>query len=222
MARLEPETLDTSLDEGALLDPDRVEEDVETRPALPNQTFGLPTQETWVENLEDVVEGDLLPGDPGYVGNSAYTENTYQYGNGVTSSVPLDWGQGGVYPVDGAISSGWDGGRRSTGGHGGVDFSAPYGTPVRAAAGGVVENVNNLGNRSFGLYITVRHPDGSLSYYAHLSGANVRPGSRWRQVGTSGLSGRPATRPARTCTSRSGQGRVSRHPAVEPSTRSPG
>lgn len=51
------------------------------------------------------------------------------------------------------------------------------GRPVSAFKNGVVETVNRW-NRSYGNHIIVRHPDGTRTLYAHLSGINVKPGQR--------------------------------------------
>lgn len=59
-------------------------------------------------------------------------------------------------------------------GHEGVDWSMEEGTPVQTMAGGVVENVGSGG--AYGNYVSVRHPDGNLSYYAHLSDPYVGQG----------------------------------------------
>lgn len=51
------------------------------------------------------------------------------------------------------------------------------GRPVPSFKNGVVETVNRW-NYSYGNHIIVRHPDGSRTLYAHLSGINVKPGQR--------------------------------------------
>jgi murein DD-endopeptidase MepM/ murein hydrolase activator NlpD len=89
-----------------------------------------------------------------------------------------------AFPVDGrnerAIQSGWgaarDGGRRS---HEGVDIFAPRGTPVLAAADGVVRRVNVT--RLGGKVVWVRDLARNASlYFAHLDSQVVRPGQRVR------------------------------------------
>ncbi|MBI2414848.1 peptidoglycan DD-metalloendopeptidase family protein [candidate division WWE3 bacterium] len=50
--------------------------------------------------------------------------------------------------------------------HDGIDFALPFGTPILAAYNGVgVYNFDRLG---FGHYITVTHPNGYKTIYAHL------------------------------------------------------
>jgi len=81
--------------------------------------------------------------------------------------------------------------------HYGVDYGAPVGTPVRVTANGVVTFAGRSGGS--GRMVQVRHPNGYLTAYLHLSrfGAGVRSGVRVRQgqvigyVGTSGLSTGP-------------------------------
>lgn len=77
--------------------------------------------------------------------------------------------------------------------HYGVDYGAPTGTPVRVTAGGVVDFAG--WNQGGGRMIKVRHPNGYLTAYLHLSkfASGVRPGRRVAQgdvigyVGSTGL-----------------------------------
>lgn len=79
--------------------------------------------------------------------------------------------------------------------HLGVDFAAPLGTPVRAAANGVVIAAGSSGG--FGNLIRIRHPRGLESLYGHLSRMAVHRGDRVVQgdlignVGSTGLSTAP-------------------------------
>ncbi|MBL8233564.1 MAG: M23 family metallopeptidase [Bryobacterales bacterium] len=75
--------------------------------------------------------------------------------------------------------------------HAGVDISAPTGTPVRAAADGVVEFAG--WNSGYGKLLVVQHPGGVETYYAHLSRFAVIPGQEVRMgevVAFSGSTGR--------------------------------
>ena len=60
--------------------------------------------------------------------------------------------------------------------HEGVDISADFGVPVRAAADGVVVQAGEGGG--YGRYVAVRHAEGLTTFYAHLGGIDrgVRPG----------------------------------------------
>jgi LysM repeat protein len=89
------------------------------------------------------------------------------------------------------------GGRLSQGIHGynGVDFSAPSGTPIYAAAGGSVVVAKGGGgyNGGYGNYIVVDHGNGTQTLYAHMSslavsGGSVSKGSVIGYVGNTGRS----------------------------------
>ena len=60
--------------------------------------------------------------------------------------------------------------------HEGIDIAAPKGTPILAAADGVVTHVYN--NGGYGLMVTVNHGHGLVTRYAHCSKAVVRQGQR--------------------------------------------
>ncbi len=63
--------------------------------------------------------------------------------------------------------------------HQGVDLAADYGTPVRAAADGVVRSAGWDGG--FGIKVDVDHENGYHTWYAHLSRVAVAIGSRVRK-----------------------------------------
>jgi murein DD-endopeptidase MepM/ murein hydrolase activator NlpD len=76
--------------------------------------------------------------------------------------------------------------------HKGIDYGAPIGTRVRATADGYVTFAGRKGG--YGNVVTVRHPNGYTTLYAHLSGIaqGVRQGRRVVQgevVGTVGSTG---------------------------------
>jgi hypothetical protein len=81
--------------------------------------------------------------------------------------------------------------------HRGVDFGAPAGAPVYAAADGVLETIGWRGN--YGRYIRLRHSERVETAYAHLSrfakglreGSPVRRGQIIAYVGASGLATGP-------------------------------
>ena len=66
--------------------------------------------------------------------------------------------------------------------HGGIDYSMPVGSPVLAAADGVVDQVTTqpTGSRSYGHYVVIKH-DGFFTYYAHLSKSVVKVGQEVKQ-----------------------------------------
>ncbi|HEU5114971.1 MAG TPA: peptidoglycan DD-metalloendopeptidase family protein [Candidatus Paceibacterota bacterium] len=66
-----------------------------------------------------------------------------------------------------------------SGTHGGVDFAASIGTPVRAALSGVVADTEPSKSRSgcqYGKYVLIKHPNGLSTIYGHLSYVSVKPG----------------------------------------------
>jgi len=75
--------------------------------------------------------------------------------------------------------------------HKGIDIAAPAGTPVFATADGWVEHAGQKG--SYGILVTIRHPSGHETRFAHLSRVTVRKGQAVRkgfQVGNIGSTGR--------------------------------
>lgn len=85
-----------------------------------------------------------------------------------------------VHPVSGARHN-----------HSGVDFAAPAGTPVRAAAAGTVTFAGQRGG--YGNLVVVRHGDGTETWYAHQRDLGVRAGERVEVgavLGTVGSTGR--------------------------------
>jgi murein DD-endopeptidase MepM/ murein hydrolase activator NlpD len=71
--------------------------------------------------------------------------------------------------------------------HAGVDFQASVGTPVWAVGDGKVTSAGWLGG--YGKCVTVRHPNGMESLYAHLSQIHVRVGQHIAQKSLVGASG---------------------------------
>jgi murein DD-endopeptidase MepM/ murein hydrolase activator NlpD len=115
-------------------------------------------------------------------------------------SAPVRYWQGAfTLPVRGRVTSGY--GVRSVyngvpgGFHGGVDFAAPKGTPVRASQPGRVILARPL--PLSGLFVMLDHGQGLLTTYHHLSaigvteGAWVQRGQRIGAVGSTGLSTGP-------------------------------
>ncbi|WP_241764769.1 M23 family metallopeptidase [Hyphomonas johnsonii] len=81
--------------------------------------------------------------------------------------------------------------------HKGTDFAAPSGTPVFAAGHGIVERASRYGG--YGNYVKIKHANGYVTAYAHLSryGKGMKSGRRVRQgdvigyVGSTGASTGP-------------------------------
>jgi hypothetical protein len=99
-------------------------------------------------------------------------------------------------PVDGPLTSPF-GMRKDpvdpskTAMHNGIDFGGTPGAPVSAVLPGVVKSAGAKGQ--YGNMVEVEHKDGSISYYAHLDGINVKPGDKIDQgtpIGTLGSTGK--------------------------------
>jgi murein DD-endopeptidase MepM/ murein hydrolase activator NlpD len=124
----------------------------------------------------------VSPGLPGLSGAEAYIPGASRF------SGEYAW------PARGVLTSGygWRWGRM----HRGIDIAAPTGTPIMAAADGVIEFAGwNSGG--FGNLVDVRHPDGSLTRYAHNSrimvrrGQSVQQGQLIAEMGSTGRSTGP-------------------------------
>ncbi|MEX0959719.1 MAG: M23 family metallopeptidase [Burkholderiales bacterium] len=71
-----------------------------------------------------------------------------------------------------------------------MDYGAPTGTRVRATGNGIVTFAGRKG--SYGNVVTIRHPNGYTTLYAHLSrfGEGIRRGTRVSQGQAIGYVGR--------------------------------
>lgn len=89
-----------------------------------------------------------------------------------------------------------NGGRKSQGIHGynGIDLASPVGMPVVASADGTVIIARTSGyNGGYGLYVAIKHSNGTQTVYGHLSRVNVSVGQRVEQgqiIGVVGNTGR--------------------------------
>lgn len=93
--------------------------------------------------------------------------------------------------VDSGTARDWRGLPHQRSDHLGRDFMIPTGTPILAAAPGIV--AESRWSDDDGNLISIRHPDGNLTIYCHLSERNVLPGdrvSRGDKIGASGNTGR--------------------------------
>lgn len=101
-----------------------------------------------------------------------------------------------IWPANGVFTSGygWRWGRM----HRGIDIAAPVGTPVVAAASGVVISAG-WNDGGYGNLVEIRHPDGSVTRYAHnqtifaRTGAVVNQGELIAHMGSTGRSTGPHT-----------------------------
>jgi murein DD-endopeptidase MepM/ murein hydrolase activator NlpD len=102
--------------------------------------------------------------------------------------------KGYIWPTKGALTSGygWRWGRM----HKGIDIAAPIGTPVVAAAPGIVIKAGwNSGG--YGRLVDIKHADGTFTRYAHnnrilvQAGQEVKQGQQISEMGSSGYSTGP-------------------------------
>jgi len=88
------------------------------------------------------------------------------------------------------ISSEYEGGYRSSGGHSGTDFAAPRGTPIYATHAGYVSFAGSSG--AYGNMVTLSSKAGFITKYAHQSRIAVRSGTwvnRGQLIGYVGATG---------------------------------
>jgi murein DD-endopeptidase MepM/ murein hydrolase activator NlpD len=113
------------------------------------------------------------------------------------SFLPSSMGQGSQrysWPANGAMTSGygWRWGRM----HRGIDIAGPIGTPIVAAAPGIVLT-SGWNDGGYGYMVEVQHPDGSMTRYAHndrihvRKGDTVQQGQRIADMGSTGRSTGP-------------------------------
>ena len=98
-----------------------------------------------------------------------------------------------VLPTRGQFTSGFGGRWGVT--HYGIDLAAPIGTPIYALTDGVVERAGPASG--FGMWVVLRHTDGTASVYGHINralvevGQKVKAGDEIAEVGNRGQSTGP-------------------------------
>lgn len=108
---------------------------------------------------------------------------------GADHFLPNETLTGYIWPAKGLLTSGygWRWGRM----HSGIDIAADVGTPIYAAASGVIEYAGwNSGG--YGNMVEIRHADGSMTRYAHMNALYVQEGQRVgqsEQIGEMGSTG---------------------------------
>lgn len=100
-----------------------------------------------------------------------------------TPNVPSGWFG---WPMEGKISSRF--GIRGRRNHGGIDITAPMGTPVVATHDGEVTFAGRQGR--YGLLVVIQHEDGLTSMYSHLQKIKTKVGKKVKQGQRVGLMGR--------------------------------
>ena len=111
--------------------------------------------------------------------------DTYQASLARTRQSPVGKGK---YNLTARYGSG--GGYWSSGSHTGLDFAAPSGTPVMAAASGTVVSTGYEG--AYGNRVVINHGNGYQTTYNHLSSVSVSPGAKVStgdQIGRVGTTG---------------------------------
>ncbi len=98
--------------------------------------------------------------------------------------------KGYIWPAKGVLSSryGWRWGRM----HRGIDIAAPVGTPIFAAAEGVVVK-SGWNKGGYGNLVDIQHADGTVTRYAHNYRLLVQPGQQveqGQQISLMGSTGR--------------------------------
>ena len=95
-----------------------------------------------------------------------------------------------IWPTKGVLTSGY--GPRWGRMHKGIDIAAPIGTPIVAAAPGVVVSAG-WHSGGYGNLVEIQHPDGSVTLYAHNNRILVRRGqevAQGQQISEMGSTGR--------------------------------
>ena len=99
-----------------------------------------------------------------------------------------------IWPARGVLTSGY--GQRWGRPHRGIDIAAPIGTPIVAAAPGVISYAG-YNDGGFGYLVEVDHADGTMTRYAHNSrllvkaGQQVNQGEQVSEMGSTGFSTGP-------------------------------
>jgi murein DD-endopeptidase MepM/ murein hydrolase activator NlpD len=93
---------------------------------------------------------------------------------GADADAPADSAAAAVQMVTGRVSSGF--GARWGSRHRGLDIAAPIGTPIRAPMAGEV--IDSGPASGFGLWVRLRHDDGTVTTYGHVNRSLVRVGDQ--------------------------------------------
>lgn len=114
----------------------------------------------WAELLG--ASGQIIQGNSSFVGTGMFTwpfENDQYISSRFGTRVD---------PISGEVKT-----------HGGTDIAAPLGTPILAAADGVV--VTATWHNSYGYYVKIKHDDTYSTLYAHCSALHVSAGQAVKQ-----------------------------------------
>jgi murein DD-endopeptidase MepM/ murein hydrolase activator NlpD len=151
-----------------------------------------------LEGPDDITsEGAQMPGykesldEYNFLKSASFSRVQHQYAHAWQKNiVPSLW------PVNGKILSRFGDRQDPFSGegeiHSGVDISAAMGTPVHAAADGVISHAEFTAG-GYGKMVVIDHGNGMSTRYAHLSSFEVLPGQEIRRgevLGHSGATGR--------------------------------
>ncbi|MFI6870479.1 M23 family metallopeptidase [Nocardia sp. NPDC050406] len=106
--------------------------------------------------------------------NSPWLNSGADSGGALPPGFVLPGAGGYVLPAIGAFTSGF--GQRWGTFHAGIDIAAPLGSPIYAVAAGTVIDAGPA--QGFGLWVRIRHDDGSISIYGHMYDFFVSVGER--------------------------------------------
>lgn len=169
------------------------------------EAAGQPAQADSIQPESGAIPSQLLAAAP--LGADAYrVAPNLPVGQTVTPNMPMMPGadqflpeaptlsNGFVWPTQGVFTSGygWRWGRM----HRGIDIAGPVGTPIVAAASGVVVR-SGWNSGGYGNLVDIRHADGTMTRYAHNSrllvreGQQVRQGQQISEMGSTGYSTGP-------------------------------
>ena len=162
-------------------------------------------QEDAIQAVPEPVSSQLLAAAP--LGADAYrAAPSMPVGQAVSPGMPMmpeaneflpeapRLSNGFIWPTRGTFTSGygWRWGRM----HRGIDIAGPVGTPIVAAAPGVVIS-SGWNSGGYGNLVDIRHADGSMTRYAHNSrllvraGQQVNQGQQISEMGSTGYSTGP-------------------------------
>ena len=95
----------------------------------------------------------------------------------------------GNYRITSGVGSRNTGIKGASRNHKGIDIALPIGTPVKAMAGGVIENRTQANNQGFGKYVVIKFDNGMKQILGHLSQQLLKDGSRVKAGDVVGMSG---------------------------------
>lgn len=127
---------------------------------LLNELMSDEYSDLWGELLG--ASGKIIQSGSSFIGTDMFAW-PFEHDNNITSRFGTR-----VDPISGEVKT-----------HGGTDIAAPLGTPILAAADGVV--VTATWHNSYGYYVKIKHDDTYSTLYAHCSALHVSVGQTVKQ-----------------------------------------